>query len=130
VARVFDELPNEVRQSFQSVRELILAAAREEGAVKLDECLKWGQPSYLVEGGSAVRLGWHKDLPEQFSLLFHCRSRLVDTFREIYPDVFCFEGNRAITFKLSDTLPKAEIKHCIAMAFSYHRRKNLPLLGA
>ena len=130
VQRVFDGYPAEARQQLQRLRELILASANEEGVAALDECLKWGQPSYVAKGGSTVRLAWQQDSPDEVSLLFHCQSRLVDTFREIYPDVLSFSGNRAILLHVDDVLPEQEIKHCVALALSYHRRKHLPLLGA
>lgn len=130
VQRVFDDSPAEVRQQLLRLRELILAAAKEEGVASLDECLKWGQPSYVTKGGSTVRLGWQQDRPDEVSLFFHCQSRLVDTFREIYPDALSFSGNRAIVLDVREALPEAEIKHCVGIALSYHRRKHLPLLGA
>lgn len=130
VQRVFDDCPVKVKQQLQNLRELIRAAAKEEGVASLDECLKWGQPSYVAKGGSTVRLGWQQDRPEEISLLFHCQSRLVDTFREIYPDTLSFSGNRAILLDVGEVLPEAEIKHCVGIALSYHHRKHLPLLGA
>ena len=57
-------------------------------------------------------------------------TSLVDTFRELYGDVFMFEGNRAIVFGEADEIPVAELKHCISLALTYHRVKRLPLLGA
>jgi hypothetical protein len=45
---------------------------------------------------------------------------LVDTFRSLFPNTFDFEGNRALVFDASDTLPKKELAFCIAMALTYH----------
>ncbi len=58
-----------------------------------------------------------------------CTSRLVPTFKKIYKDKFNFEVDRAIIFELKDRIPGAELKHCIAMALTYHKIKHLPLLG-
>ena len=63
-------------------------------------------------------------------MYFNCNTSLVDTFRELYGDVFMFEGNRAIVFGEADEIPVAELKHCISLALTYHRVKRLPLLGA
>ena len=57
---------------------------------------EWGEPSYLVKGGSTIRMDWKKANPEQYAMYFHCKTKLVDTFKELYQDVFKFEGNRAI----------------------------------
>ena len=63
-------------------------------------------------------------------MYFNCNTSLVDKFRELYGDVFMFEGNRAIVFGEADEIPVAELKHCISLALTYHRVKRLPLLGA
>jgi hypothetical protein len=59
----------------------------------------------------------------------HCQTKLVDTFKELYRDVFKFEGNRAIVFDEDDEIPVDELKHCIFLSLTYHSRKNLPMLG-
>jgi hypothetical protein len=39
-------------------------------------------------------MDWKKANPEQYAMYFHCKTKLVDTFKELYRDVFKFEGNR------------------------------------
>jgi hypothetical protein len=63
-------------------------------------------------------------------MYFHCKTKLVDTFRELYNDTFNFSGNRAIIFSKNDKIPVDELKYCIYLSLTYHRRKHLPLLGA
>jgi hypothetical protein len=62
-------------------------------------------------------------------MYFNCRTKLVDTFRELYRDQFKFYGNRAIVFHEGDEIPIDALKHCILLALTYHRRKHLPMLG-
>ena len=62
-------------------------------------------------------------------MYFHCKTKLIDTFRELYRDKFKFEGDRAIVFDEDDDIPIEELKHCIALAMTYHSRKHLPMLG-
>ena len=62
-------------------------------------------------------------------MLFHCGTRLVETFRELYHDALTFEGNRAIVLRATTDLPVAPLKHCISIALTYHQRKKFPLLG-
>ena len=65
-----------------------------------------------------------------YAMYFNCNTSLVDTFKELYGDLFNFEGNRAIVFNETDELVVNELKHCISLALTYHRVKRLPLLGA
>mgnify|MGYP003144441943 CR=1 FL=1 len=67
--------------------------------------------------------------PEHIAVYFKCTSKLVPTFKSLYKDKFNFEGNRAIVFQLKDKIPVKELKHCIALALTYHKIKHLPLLG-
>lgn len=131
VKTVFDNYPVHVKKQMLQLRELVLSAALEiDGLEKLEESLKWGEPSYLTKKGSTVRMDWKEKNPEQFAIYFKCTSKLVPTFKTIYKDKFKFEGTRAIVFKLKDQIPEAELKHCISMALTYHKIKHLPLLGA
>ncbi len=131
VEDVFNKYPKTVRPKLLHLRELVLSAASEiDELEKLEETLKWGEPSYLTKHGSTVRMDWKEKNPGQFAIYFKCTSRLVPTFKKIYKDKFKFEGDRAIVFKLNEKIPEAELKHCITMALTYHKIKHLPLLGA
>ncbi len=127
---VFDEYPAGIRLKMLTLRQLILDTAEENDYVgSIEETLKWGEPAYLSRHGSTVRIGWKPSRPEQYALYFNCKTRLVETFREIYNGTFNFEGNRAILLGINEPLPVNELKHCILLAFNYHKIKQLPLLG-
>ncbi|MCE2489371.1 MAG: DUF1801 domain-containing protein [Anaerolineae bacterium] len=112
------------------LRQLVLDTASETAGVgKLEEALRWGEPAYITKGGSTLRMDWKGRVPNQYAMYFNCNTSLVPVFREIYGEVFTFEGNRAIVFDKSDELPVDELKHCISLALTYHRVKHLPLLG-
>jgi hypothetical protein len=130
VAKTFNNYPEHMRKKLMFLRQLIIdTAAETEGVYTLDETLKWGEPSYLTKGGSTIRIDWKKSRPDQYAMYFHCKTKLIDTFKELYNDKFRFEGNRAIVFNQSDKIPVAALKHCISLSLTYHRRKNLPMLG-
>ncbi|MCG2459368.1 DUF1801 domain-containing protein [Flavobacteriaceae bacterium F89] len=130
VKDVFNTYPKEVRPQLLNLREMVISTASEiVGLEKLEETLKWGEPSYLTKYGSTIRMDWKDKNPEQFALYFKCTSKLVPTFKAIYKDTFQFEGNRAIVFKLDEKLPAKELRQCISMALTYHKVKHLPLLG-
>lgn len=131
VAEVFAAYPKHIKNKLMFLRQLVFDAASEtEGVGKVEETLKWGEPSYLVKGGSTIRMDWIKSSPDHYAMYFHCQTKLVDTFKELYRDKFKFEGNRAIVFNESDEIPVEELKHCIALSLTYHSKKKLLLLGA
>jgi len=130
VKEVFNNYPDHIRAKIMFLRQLVFETASESKDVgAVEETLKWGEPSYLVKGGSTIRMDWKHSNPEHYAMYFHCKSKLIDTFRELYRDKFVFEGNRAILFHEHDEIPVDELKHCISLALTYHSRKNLPLLG-
>ncbi len=132
VAAVFDAYPDNAREKLLLLRQLVLDTSKELGITDLHETLKWGEPSYLTKHGSTIRLAWRKSLPSQCGLFFNCKTSLIETFREIYPDTFDYEGNRAIIFEnrdSNDDLPINALKHCISLSLRYHQIKHLTMLG-
>lgn len=128
---IFENYPASVKDQMLRLRELLLNAASEiDGLEKLEETLKWGEPSYLTKHGSTVRMDWKEKKPDQYAVYFKCTSKLVPTFKKIYKDKFSFEGDRAIVFGLKENVREEELKHCISLALTYHKIKHLPLLGA
>jgi hypothetical protein len=125
---VFRAYPAPLRKKLAAVRRLILETARKtEGVGAIEETLKWGQPSFLTSqtgSGSTIRIDALKSEPERYALYFHCRTNLVSTFRTIYPQTFAYEGNRAIILHADDALPEEPLRHCIALALTYHRSRQ------
>ncbi len=131
VESIFKKYPKSVSQQMLCLRELVIKTASEiEGIEKLEETLKWGEPSYVAKHGSTLRMDWKAKSPNQYAMYFQCTSRLVPTFKTIYKNTFTFEGHRAIVFKLDEKIPENELKHCIQLALTYHKIKHLPILGA
>ena len=130
VELVFNNYPASVRKKILNLRRLVIEAANEiEEITNLEETLKWGEPSYLVKKGSTIRIDWKKNKPDQYAIYFKCTSKLVPTFKMVYNDIFKFEGNRAIVFQMNDKLPEVELKNCIKVGLTYHKVKQLPILG-
>jgi hypothetical protein len=124
------EAPPEIAKLFLlSIRELMHAIAKEENLGTVTESLKWGEPSFQTKKGSPVRMDWKPKSPATISVYFNCKTRLIETFKEVYPDAFEYVGNREIKIPLSEPLPEAELKACLSMALRYHSIKHLPLLG-
>ena len=125
----FDAYPASVRPHLMRLRKTIFDVATRHKLGPVAESLKWGEPSYTVPGGSAVRLDWKPKNPQQYAVYFNCQSRLVPTFRELYGDRFCFQGNRAMVFDVGPLTEIEAFEHCILLALTYHQVKHLPLLG-
>ncbi len=126
VDAMFDACPAPARAKLKALRRLILHTARAtKGVGRIEEALKWGQPSYLTAetgSGSTIRIDRMKSA-NQVAVFFHCQTNLVDTFRELYPELN-YSGNRAILLDADAKLPEAELRHCVALALTYHLRKR------
>lgn len=114
----------EVGERLSKLRELVLDVARStEGVGQIEECLKWGQPSFVTKkpkSGSTIRIDALADEAGSVAMYFICSTNLVDQFRELYPDTFDFRGNRALVFAAGSPFPEPELRHCVAKALTYH----------
>ncbi|MCL6265917.1 DUF1801 domain-containing protein [Flagellimonas myxillae] len=122
--------PEGIRQKMEGLRNLVLETANEIATItKLEETLKWGEPSFVTPQGSTLRMDWKPKAPDQYAFYFQCSSRLVSTFKSIFNNQLGYESNRAIILPLESELPKEELKACIKAALTYHKVKHLPMLG-
>lgn len=128
VDAVFDAYPKPLKAKLLALRRLIFDTAKTtEGVGALQETLKWGQPSYLTpetKSGSTIRIDQVKSTPGQYAVYFHCQTNLVETFRELYPKEFSYGGNRSILLNAKDEVPEAALRHCVALALTYHLTKR------
>jgi hypothetical protein len=127
VDAVFTAYPNPIKAKLLALRRLIFDTARAtKGVGALQETLKWGQPSYLTtetKSGSTIRIDRIKTAADRYAVYFHCQTDLVATFRERYPEL-SYGGNRSIILDARDQLPEAELRHCVALALTYHLNKR------
>jgi hypothetical protein len=127
VAAKFAKYPPEVQTKLRQLRQMILDTADDlEHVGPITETLKWGEPAYLTletGSGSTIRIDWKAKSPNQYAMYFNCKTTLIDTFRTIFPTDFKFEGNRALIFNLSDSIPKDSLRYCVAAALTYHRKQ-------
>lgn len=131
VLSVLQKYPEEIQQNLMNIRRLIIETAQEENEIgTIEETLKWGEISYLTKKGSTIRLSWQSSTPNHYGIYFNCKTKLVDTFKEIYRDTFKYETNRAIILSNKQAIPVEPLKHCLHLSLTYHNIKHLPLLGA
>ncbi len=125
VNSLLNSYPDNAKQKLLYLRQLIIETASEIEEINIiEETLKWGEPAYLTKNGSTIRIDWKKKDPCHYAMHFHCKTNLVDTFRELYKNKLKFEGNRAIIFGINDNVPVTELKHCIELSLTYHTRKK------
>lgn len=130
VQGVLDIYPKQIQPYLQKLKQIIIETAENtEGVKKLVETLKWGEASYISNGGSTIRIGWKASNPKNYAMYFICSTNLVETFKLIHGSTFQYEKNRAIVFHIKDEIPVLELKHCISLALTYHKIKHLPMLG-
>jgi uncharacterized protein DUF1801 len=118
--------PQPARTKLLALRRLILDTARStKGVGRIEEALKWGQPSYLTpetRSGSTVRIDHVEG--QQYAIYFHCQTDLVATFRELYPDKWSYGGNRCILLNAENKIDETALRHCVALALTYHLNKR------
>ena len=132
VDAVFSAYPRPIRAKLLALRRLILQTARRTAGVgRLEETLKWGQPSYLTaetKSGSTIRIDRDKSAANRYAIYFHCQTDLVETFRELYPTL-SFGGNRSILLDAGQDMPEPALRHCVGLALTYHLRKRKAARG-
>jgi hypothetical protein len=133
VDAVFDSYPRPIKTKLLALRRLIFDTAKAtKGVGRLEETLKWGQPSYLTpetKSGSTIRIDRVKSTANQYAVYFHCQTDLVGTFRELYPGELNYAGNRSIVLNAEDKIPEAALRHCLALALTYHLNKRKAARG-
>jgi hypothetical protein len=128
VEEAFNALPASAHDGLMELRSLIMEVASGNGAVgRVEEALKWGQPSYLTpetKSGSTIRLGVPKSPDHDYAVFVHCQTDLTRQFETHHPGMFEFEGTRALLFRADKPIPTEALKHCIGLALTYHQRKR------
>lgn len=124
VRAVFDAQPPALREALLELRGHILAAAAQAGRVgDLIETLRWGESAYLparARIGTTVRINAVKGSADRYAIYVNCKTTLLESFRQLYPEAFTFEGNRAILFRVGQPLNADALRHCLTLALTYH----------
>jgi len=129
VKTIINTYPVSIGKKVLYLRELIYEVAKEEN-LKVEETLKWNTPSYSSKIGSPIRIAWVKGTKNKYSMYFICTTKLIETFRILFDDIFEFKGKREICFDLENELPLKALRYCILLALSYQKRKHLHLLDS
>ncbi|WP_321490599.1 hypothetical protein [uncultured Hyphomonas sp.] len=124
---VYETYPRKARGQLLLVRTILYETAHSlPGAGRITETLKWGEPAYLTErpkSGTTIRLAWSPRRPDSAGIFVNCQTTLLDEWRALYGETLDLVGNREIRLPLGQTLPAEPVRHCLAMALTYHQRK-------
>ncbi|MCB4456248.1 DUF1801 domain-containing protein [Leisingera sp. McT4-56] len=116
-----------VREGLLRLRQLIFdTAAETPEAGRVEEVLRWGQPSYVTpetKAGSTIRLGVPKGA--RFALFVHCQSRLIPEFAAAFPAWDRFEGTRGVLFNHPEEVEPIRHGWLIKRALTYKTRAPL-----
>jgi hypothetical protein len=127
VAAAFATYPEPIRSRLLGLRQQIFeTAAATAGVGPLQETLKWGQPAYLTpqtRSGSTLRIDRVAG-SDDVALYCHCQTDLISVFRELYPQRFRYQGNRALVLDQDRADAAQPLSHCIALALTYHLRRK------
>ena len=123
----FDETvatwPTAAQHRFSEIRTIILRASQEW---PMTESLKWGQPAWRpskTSQGSTLRVSWSDKNPDNIGIFVHCQTTLAATMRDLYPDSFSYEGNRALHLPLTGEVPEQALDHLARLTFTYHTKR-------
>ncbi|MBU3004527.1 DUF1801 domain-containing protein [Paraglaciecola arctica] len=127
ITQVFDQYQTQTQHVLLTIRQWIFeVAANTEQIGQVEECLKWGEPSYVThtpKSGTTLRLSQLKANPYEFGLFVHCQTSIIEEFRLVYPDLR-YDKNRGVLFDSREPIQTQVIKQFIYLAMSYHSRKN------
>jgi hypothetical protein len=127
IRSVFDKCLPHTKQALLTIREWIFEIAKSSDEIgQIEECLKWGEPSYVThspQSGTPLRLSHLKSNPAAYGLFVHCQTTIIEDFRVIYPDLN-YDKNRGVLFDSYEPLQTDVVKPFIYLALSYHSRKN------
>lgn len=116
VQAVFDAAPRHLL----TLRALIFDIAATLPVGRIEESLKWGQPSYNTpdtKAATPIRLGVTKG--GDVAIFTHCQSTVMSDFRALAPPDMRFDGNRALHLDPDQPVPVDAITPLIRAALTY-----------
>ena len=128
VKTVIESYPHRAQDYALSLRQLILKTATNDARIgNLTETLKWREPSYLTDttkSGTTLRFDWKTQKPDAIGVFVNCKTTLIQSFKDLFPEALNFEGTRAIWLDLNKPLPRDILSICIGKTLTYHLDKG------
>lgn len=121
IKAAFDAFDPNQRTALLALRDLIFDTAASLPVGRIEESLKWGQPSYATpdtHAATPIRLAVTKSA--DIAILTHCQSTAMSDFRALAPPDMRFDGNRALLVDPKDAVAIRDITPLIRGALTYH----------
>ncbi len=122
----FYEFPEPRRELLFDLRDTIYRVSEADKRIgDLSEELRWGDPSYITaqtNSGSTVRLGLFGKT--KVALFFHCKTSLVEDFKQKYSNELEYSKNRAIVIDPLSVPPTEILENCIHASLTYKLRDS------
>jgi hypothetical protein len=119
--------PRGVRKRILFLRQLIFdVASKLHGVAGLVEVLERGEPAYRIAQSKhsiTVRISHRNRALTEYAVQFNGKTDLINKFRMLFPSTFRYEGN-SIVFDKDDVVPVKELRVCLFLALTHHRRKR------
>ncbi len=110
---IIDDMPETARV----LRDLI---ARESDGLAVQECLRWGQPTYIASKGSMLRIGTVKS--GDVAIFAHCQTTIISDFAAQFGADFQIEGNRAVVFSKGADIQPEKLRLMVSHALRYKEK--------
>lgn len=121
VERIFNTYSSDAKKKLLEIRQLIFDTNKElSSSEKIIESLKWNQPTYTAKEGTPIRIDTFGT--DKIAIFFHFQTNIIEQFREMFSDSLEFSKNRAIVLTLTEDIPKNDLKLCIQMGLTYHKK--------
>jgi hypothetical protein len=101
----------------QVLRDLI---AIQSDGLEVQECLRWGQPTYIAPKGSMLRIGMVKS--GDVAIFAHCQTTIISDFAGQFGADFQIEGNRAVVFENTTDIQPEKLRLMINHALRYKEK--------
>jgi hypothetical protein len=121
VRAVFAAYPQGQAERMLTLRRWVFESAEDLG-LAVTEALRWGQPAYLCNKGSTLRMDAKSE--GACSLFVNCQTDLVAQFKERHGDSLELIGTRQIRMPMESPLPESALRDCISLTLTYKMRKK------
>ncbi len=128
IKAVYHRFPKPMQRKMFELRDIIFEVAKNNPKIgKITESLKWGEPTYetiKTKSGSPLKIIYKTAMDANFSLAVMSSTNLIETFKEIYPKTFYFNGTREVIINSNKKIPRNEIYKCIELALTYNLKNK------
>ena len=125
IAAAMADYSDAQRDTLLALRALILDVAdRTEGVGPVEETLKWGQPAYLAQSGTTVRLAAARGDDGAVGVYTSCQTPLVANFALEHGSRFTYDGGRGIHVAVGAALPVLELSDFFESALTYKLQRR------